>query len=76
MQWYRADQEQEMMDYTNSQIASVIDELIHSSRDREMLKRRYIDGVPFEALAEEFDLSVRHCKRIVYKQSEVLFRHL
>lgn len=64
------------MDYTNSQIAAVIDEVIHSERDRKLLKRRYIDGIHFEALAEEFDMSVRHCKRVIYTQSEKLFKHL
>jgi len=61
---------------TNTQIRNVIDEYIHSERDRALLKRRYIDGICFEPLAEEFDLSVVQVKRIVYKQSESLFRHL
>lgn len=55
-----------MKDYTNSQISAIIDEVIHSERDRAILKRRYIDGICYEPLAEEFDLSVRHIKRIVY----------
>jgi DNA-directed RNA polymerase specialized sigma subunit len=61
---------------TNTQIRNVIDEYIHSERDRALLKRRYIDGICFEPLAEEFDLSVVQVKRIVYKQSEHLFKHL
>ena len=61
---------------TNTQIRNVIDEYIHSERDRALLKRRYIDGICFEPLAEEFDLSVVQVKRIVYKQSETLFKHL
>lgn len=65
-----------LQDITNSQIEYVIDEYIHSERDRALLKRRYIDGICFEPLAEEFDLSVVQVKRIVYKQSESLFRHL
>lgn len=54
-------------EYTNSQIAELIDEHIHSERDRRMLKRRLIDGICFEPLAEEFDLSVRQTKSIIYK---------
>lgn len=65
-----------MRDYTNSEISELIDEYIHSERDRAILKRRLIDGVLFEALAEEFDLSVRHTKAIVYKGQEALFRRL
>ena len=65
-----------MMEYTNSEVAEAIDEYIHSERDRAILKRRLIDGVYFEPLAEEFDLSVRQIKNIVYKSEEKLFKHM
>ena len=65
-----------MKEYSNSQIRSVIDDYIHSERDRAILKRRYIDGVCFEPLAEEFGLSVRQTKNIVYKYESILFKHL
>lgn len=65
-----------MIDYTNSQIASLIDEHIHSERDRMILKRRLIDGICFEPLAEEFDMSVVQTKRIVYRAQEKLLRYL
>ena len=64
------------MEYTNSQISRLIDEYVHSERNRAMLKRRLIDGVHFEALAEEFDLSVRHTKSIIYREQDKLFKHL
>lgn len=64
------------MEYTNSQMQALIDEYIHSERDRAILKRRLVDGVCFEPLAEEFDLSVRHVKKIVYKEQDRLFRHI
>lgn len=64
------------MEYTNSQIRELIDEYIHSERDRAILKRRLVDGVCFEPLAEEFDLSVRYVKKIVYKEQDKLFRHI
>jgi len=41
-----------MKDYTNSQICALIDEHIHSDRDRRILKRRLVDGCCFEPLAE------------------------
>lgn len=65
-----------MIEYTNSAIAALIDEHIHSERDRKILKRRLIDGICYEPLAEEFDLSVVQVKRIVYKAQEKLLRHL
>lgn len=64
------------MEYTNSRIREIIGEWIHSERDRRLLERRLIDGVAFERLAEEFDMSVRQTKNIVYKAQEQLFRHL
>ena len=64
------------MEYTNSQIRQLIDEHIHSERDREILKRRLVDGICFEPLAEEFGLSVRQVKTIVYKASAILFAKL
>lgn len=63
-----------MIEYKNSDIANLIDEYIHSERDRAILKRRYIDGVCYEPLAEEFDLSVRHVKNIVYKYDFILLK--
>ncbi len=56
-----------MIDYTNSQISALIDEYVHNERDRQIMKRRFIDGVVFEKLAEEFDLSTQRVKAIVYK---------
>lgn len=65
-----------MIEYTNSQIRALIDEYIHSERDREILKRRLCDGIRFEALAEEFNLSTQRVKTIVYRAQDRLFRHV
>ena len=64
------------MEYTNSQMRALIEEHLHSQRDREILFERLINGLTFEALAEKMDLSVRHVKTIVYKSEKVLFKHL
>lgn len=61
---------------SNSEINHLIDEWIHSERDRKILKRRLIDGICFEPLAEEFNLSVRQMKAIVSKAEERLFKHI
>lgn len=65
-----------MKDYSRTEIETAIDEWILNEKHRAILKRRLIDGICFEPLAEEFDMSVRQIKRIVYKTQEVLFRHL
>ena len=64
------------MEYTNSQIRGLIDEYIHSERDRRILYRRLVDGVTYERLAEEFDLSVRQVKNVVYAAEKTLYRHI
>ncbi len=63
-------------DVTNEQIEQAIDAWIHSERDRAILKRRLIDGICFEPLADEFDISVRQVKRIVSKCEMILFKHI
>lgn len=66
-------------DISRTEIEHAIDEWIigkDAERNRAILRRRLIDGINFERLAEEFDLSVRRTKTIVYKNQERLFRHI
>lgn len=65
-----------MIEYTNSEIRDIIDELIHSERNRDLLKRRLIDGITYEKLAEEFDMSVRQVKNVIYKEQEKVLKRL
>ena len=39
----------------------------NGERNRQILHRKLIDGLTFEMIAEEFDLSDRQVKNIVYK---------
>lgn len=61
---------------SKTEITMLIDEWIFVERDREILKRRLIDGVRYEPLAEEFGLSVRHVKNIVYKAKKRISSHI
>lgn len=68
-----------MLDLSKTEISDLIDEWIigkNSERNRKILKRRLIDGITYESLAEEFDLSVRQIKNIVYKSEQQLFLHI
>ena len=65
-----------MVEYTNQKIRELIDEYIHSERDRAILKRKLVDGITFERIAEEIQMSDKQIKRIVYKLQEELFKHL
>jgi hypothetical protein len=40
------------------------------------MSRRLIDGITFEKLAEEQEMSVRQIKNIVYRDEKVIFSKL
>lgn len=66
------------MDITlsRSQMDVMIDEWIFNERNRNIIKRRLLDGLTYEKLAEEFDLSTQQIKNIVYKCQGILSGHL
>lgn len=61
---------------SRSALEHLINEWIFNERDRAIVKRRILDGVHYEHLAEEFDLSVQQTKSIVYKAHEILTKHI
>ena len=68
-----------MMDFGNlsrSSVERLIDEWVFNELYRCILKRRFLDGVCYEPLAEEFGMSVRHVKRIVYKYGDKVLSHV
>lgn len=63
-------------DLSVSEWEHLIDEWVFSERDRHILKRRLLDGIGFEQLADEFYLSVQQTKAIVYKGKDVIVKHI
>lgn len=64
-------------DLTAPEVDHRIDERIigrHAERNRRILRRRLIDGICYEPLAEEFEMSVRQIKNIVYAGENKIFR--
>ena len=61
-----------MITYTNSEVRSLIEEHLHSERDRAILRRRLIDGVRQETLASEFGMSVVQIRRICNKGKKTI----
>lgn len=57
---------------SNTELSKLIDEWVKGERDRRIMKRRLIDCICFEPLAEEFDLSVQHTHTIVSKNIKIL----
>lgn len=65
-----------MIEYSNSQITEIINEYIHNERNRKLLLRRYVDGATLETMSAEFKLSVNQVKNIIYKNEDVILKHL
>ena len=68
-----------MSNLSRADIEAAIDNWIigrNAERNRMILKRRLLDGITFDRLAEEFDLSVRQVKNIVYQCGDGLYKHL
>lgn len=59
----------------NEEIAFYIDKYVRGERARAILKRKLIDEITLERIAEEFELSVTHVKRILGKAQEQFFKH-
>ena len=57
---------------SNTDLAAVIDNWVKGERDRKLMKRRLIDCIKLEALAEDFDLSVQHVAPIVSKNIKII----
>lgn len=48
----------------------------NAERNRQILHDKMIDGMTFEAIAENHGMSVSQIKRIVYTGEEIVYRHL
>lgn len=71
------------MEYSNSQIRELIEEWIHSERDREVLRYRLIDGLTIDQICTRYQdkhpdgyLSCDTVKRILRRNEERLFKHI
>lgn len=70
---------EELFSKSRSEWEHLIDEYVigkNSERDRRIIKRRLLDGVTLEPLAEEFDLSVQRIKIIIYNSQNKIMKHI
>ena len=66
-------------EYSYTEVESAINSWIigqHAERNRNILKRRLLDGITYENLADEFGMSVRQIKNVVYRNERLIFKHL
>lgn len=59
--------------WSNSRLREIVEDYVHSERDRAVLLRKYCDSRTIEQLAEEFELSDSQIKRIIYKHTMTIF---
>lgn len=64
------------MEYTNSQIREIISEYVHNARDREIMRMRLIEGMTLEQISFEMNISVSTVKRVIFKNSYAIFKHV
>ena len=68
-----------LLELSRTDIEYLIDEWIignNAERDRQILKRRLIDGLSYYELSDEFNLSLPQIKNVVKKRQEHLFKHI
>ena len=63
------------MEYTNSRVREIINEYIHSERDRQIMTDRLVNNISIERLSDIYDLSVSQIKRIIQRDSRTIFKH-
>ena len=64
------------IDLSRTEWENLIDEWIFNEKDRAILKRRLLDGLTFEQLANEFNYSTQNIQRIIYKGTARLFKKI
>lgn len=64
------------MEHGRQDYERVIDLWVRSERDRRALKRKYLDGVCYERIAEELGISPRTVQNIVNRWRITVESHL
>lgn len=72
----RHSEEYERRGLNTDDVAELIDRWIFKGRDRAIMKRKLVDGLTFEQVAEEFGMSTRGVKYIVYRGESIIFKHV
>lgn len=64
------------MEYTNSQIKTLIQEHIHNEDDRKMLFLRLVNGKTFDQISVIVRRDVKTVRKRVHKGEAILFKHI
>ena len=66
-------------EFCRSRIEAAIFEWVNGKngeRNRQLLRRRLFDGLTFEQLAEEFELSPKQARTIVHRCEDRIYSHI
>lgn len=63
-------------DLSCSEYEHIIDEWVFDEKARAIIKRRLLDGITYDSLSVEFNMSVRQIQNIVYKTEKIVFKHV
>lgn len=66
----------EIPDLPNSKRIELINEYIHNKKHRAALKLRLVEGMTYEEIAEQLDMSTQQIKTIIYRGIDKLIRHI
>ena len=61
---------------SRSEWEQILYQRISNERDRDIFERSHLDGVPYEQVAAEFDMSVRRVKAIAQAIEKELLHHM
>ena len=60
--------------YSNFRLREIVEEFIHSERDRNILIEKYCNKKTIEQIAELYELSDSQVKRIITRDGMIVFR--
>ena len=61
---------------SRSEYEYIIDEWVFNEKARAIIKRRLFDGITYDCLSEEFNMSPRQIQNIVHKTEQIVFKHV
>lgn len=64
------------MEHGRDEYERVIDGWVLIERDRKALKRKYLDGITYEEIAEELGISPKTVQNIMNRWRSTINRHL
>ena len=59
--------------YSNFRLREIVEEYIHSERDRQVLTEKYCNKKTIKQLADQFYLSETSVKNIISRGAEIIF---